>query len=75
MTNSGIATIPARSPAAERMQRHRERKKNGLCCVMIELRNEEIGLLIEKQLLKPEFRDNREEIAEAIYRWFEQTLT
>jgi len=63
-----------RSPAAERMHLHRERKKNGMRCVMIELRNEEIDALIRKQLLKPEMRNDREAIAEALYGWFEREL-
>jgi hypothetical protein len=38
-------------------------EKNGMRCVMIELRNEEIEALIRKQLLKPEMRNDREAIA------------
>lgn len=68
------AAALARSSAAERMKLHRERKKNGMRCVMIELRNEEIEALIAKRLLKPEMRNDREAIAEALYGWFEGEL-
>ena len=57
------------------MKLHRERKKNGMRCVLIELRNEEIDALIEEQLLKPEMRNDREAIAEALYGRFEGELT
>jgi hypothetical protein len=50
MSITDIAAISVRSPAAERMQRHRERKKNGMQCVMIEMRNEEIEALIQKTI-------------------------
>ena len=63
-----------RSPAAERMRLHRERKKNGMRCVMIELRETEVEALIKLKLLKAEMRDGREAIVEAIYRWFEGEL-
>ncbi len=49
-----VARVVTRSAAAERMRLHRERKKNGMRCVMIELRETEIEALIQKQLLKPE---------------------
>lgn len=71
---TGITEISVRSPAAERMRLHRERKKHGMKCVLIELRNEEIDALIRKQLLKPETRNDREAIAEALYGWLEKEL-
>jgi hypothetical protein len=64
-----------RSPAAERMRAHRERKKNGMQCVTLEMRNEEIETLVAKQLLKSDLRRDREAIAQALYKWFDQTLT
>src|SRR5258708_19582005 len=53
-THGGGAPVVTRSAAAERMRLHRERKKNGMRCVMIELRETEIEALIQKQLLNPE---------------------
>ena len=47
-------TNPApRSLAAERMRRHRQRKRNSMRCLTIELRETEIDALIRKELLKP----------------------
>jgi hypothetical protein len=43
-----------RSPAAERMRLHRERRKSGMRCLMIELRETEIDALIRKGFLKAE---------------------
>jgi hypothetical protein len=45
------------SPAAERMRRHRLRKKDRLRCLTIELREREVDALIRKGLLKPEARN------------------
>jgi hypothetical protein len=52
----------ARSAAAERMRRHRQRQRNGLRCLMIELRATEIETLIRKGLLKWETRNDRNAI-------------
>jgi hypothetical protein len=46
-----------RSPAAERMRRHRQRKKDRLRCLTIELREREVDALIRKGLLTPEARN------------------
>ena len=42
------ATVPTRSAAAERMRAHRDRRRKGLRCVRIELRETEIDVLIRK---------------------------
>jgi hypothetical protein len=40
----------ARSPAAERMRRHRQRRRDGLICLTIELRKSEVdGLALFQQ--------------------------
>jgi hypothetical protein len=67
-------TTVTRTSGAERMKLHRERKRNGMRCLTIELRETEIDALVAKQFLKPEMRDDREAIADAIYGWFEQVL-
>jgi hypothetical protein len=64
-----------RSPAAERMRFHRERKKSGMRCVMIELRETEINALIRKGFLEPDARNNRSAIVDAIYAYFDCELT
>ena len=49
---------PPLSLAAERMRRYRERRREGLRCLMIELRETEIDALIRDGLLKPETRND-----------------
>src|SRR5215813_9433922 len=44
---------PTRTAAAERMRRHRQRRRDGPRCLVIELRETEIDALIRKGLLKP----------------------
>ena len=63
-----------RSPAAERMRLHRERKRYGLRCLMIELRETEIDTLIKKQLLKGEMRNDTSAIIDALYSFLEREL-
>ena len=63
------------SLAAERMRRHRERQRNGLRCLMIEVYETEIDELIRKGLLKWETRNDQNEIVKAIYKHFDRTLS
>ena len=42
---------PSISPAAERMRRHRQRRRDGLRCLNVELRETEIDTLIGRRLL------------------------
>jgi hypothetical protein len=63
-----------RSPAAERMRLHRERKKNGMRCLMIELRETEIDTLIRKGFLTADTRNDTSEIIDAIYAYFDCEL-
>jgi hypothetical protein len=62
------------SPAAERMRLHRERRRHGLRCVTIELRETEIDELVRRGLLKPETRNDPEAIVGAIYAHLDRTL-
>lgn len=62
------------SPAAERMRRHRERRRDGMRCLWIELRDTEIDALERKGLLKPNTRTDQNAIAEALYSYLERTL-
>jgi hypothetical protein len=62
------------SPAAERMRRHRERRRDGLRCLNIELRATEIDALVHRGLLKSETRNDPKSIIEALYALFDQTL-
>jgi hypothetical protein len=81
MTHDGDMTaIPAsidpvvRSPAAERMRLHRERRRRRLRCLMVELRETEIDPLIRKGLLKSETRNDAGAVRAALYVHLERTL-
>ena len=62
------------TPAAERMRRHRERRRDGMRCLRLELRDTEIDALVRKGLLKTEARSDHKAIAEALYDYIERTL-
>jgi hypothetical protein len=64
-----------RSSAAERMRQHRERKKLGMRCVMLELRETEIDALIRKGFLKADARNDTIAIIDAMYAYFGRELT
>jgi hypothetical protein len=67
-------TNNARTPAAERMRLHRERRRSGLRCLMIELRETEVGALIGGGLLEHETRNDRNAVLKALYGHFNRTL-
>ena len=67
-------TTASPTPAAERMRRHRERRREGLRCLWVELRETEIDALMRKGLLKPETRRDQNAIADALYAHLERTL-
>jgi hypothetical protein len=46
------------TPAAERMRLHRERRRQGLRCLMIEISQTEIDAFVRMGLLKAEMRDD-----------------
>jgi hypothetical protein len=74
MTNPPTAAPTNRSAAAERMRRHRERRRKGLRCLMIQLRETEIDALIRSGLLKPETRNDPRAIRKAFYTFLDGTL-
>jgi hypothetical protein len=63
------------SPAAERMRRHRQRRRDKYRCLTIELHETEIEALIRKGLLASEMRNDTISIIEALYAYFNGTLT
>jgi hypothetical protein len=70
-----VSAKPAsRSAAAERMRRHRQRRRDGRRCLVIELRETEIDVLIRKGLLKPETRNDTSAIIDALYAHLDHTL-
>jgi hypothetical protein len=77
-TDAAVVSPPTepvpRSPAAERMRRHRQRRRNRLRCLTIELRETEIGVLMQKGLLKSDARNDLHEIRNALYAHLDRTL-
>jgi hypothetical protein len=71
MTNNPEPSI---SPAAARMRRHRERRRGGLRCLTVELRETEIEALIYKGLLNSETRNSKKAIINALHAYFDITL-
>jgi hypothetical protein len=65
---------PHLSPAAERMRLHRQRRRNGIRPLWIELRVTEIEALARIGLLKAETRNDPNAIRDALYQYFDQTL-
>jgi hypothetical protein len=71
------ATPPTERPcsaAAERMRVHRERRRNGMRCLRIELRETEIDALIREGLLKSETRNDPSAVTKALYAHLDGTL-
>jgi len=62
------------TPAAERMRRHRERRRGGLRCLIIELRETEIDALARNGFLKTDARNDLRAIEMALYQFLERTL-
>lgn len=63
-----------RSPGAERMARHRRRRKGGFRCLTIEFREREVDVLIEQGRLAAESRADRTAVLKALYGFLEDTL-
>jgi len=78
MTHDTELTMPpttesaTRSAAAERMRLHRERRRKGLRCLTIELRETEIDALIHRGLLKWETRNDPVVVKRALYVFLER---
>ena len=62
------------SPAASRMRRHRQRRRDGLRCIVIELGETEIDGPIRMKSLKAEMRNNAGAITNALYRYLDRAL-
>ena len=69
-----VGTVPMRSAAAQRMRAHRKRRRAGLRCVVVQLRETEIDILIRKGLLKADARNNVRPIRDALHGHFDKTL-
>jgi hypothetical protein len=62
------------SAAAERMRRHRQRRRDGLRSFRIELRETEIDALIKAGFLGEQSRDDSNAIIRALYRLFDRVF-
>ena len=74
---SGGPTTPpiACSAGAERMRAHRDRRRRGLRCIRIELRETEVDVLIRKGLLRPDARNDLNAVVHALYDHLDATLS
>jgi hypothetical protein len=63
-----------RSSAAERMRRYRQRRRDGLRCLLIELRETEIFALVRMGLLQPEKCNSNDAILTALYAFLDETM-
>jgi len=64
----------ARTRAAERMRRCRQRRRDGLRCYRLELRDSEIEALVRRGLLLATEQTNRNAVIKAVYEFFDCTL-
>ena len=65
----------ARSAAgAERVRAHRQRRREGLRCFTLEIRDSEVDALVHKQLLEPERRSDPSAIVDALYAFLDRAL-
>jgi hypothetical protein len=56
------------------MRRHRQRRRDGLRCLMIELRETEVDALIQKGLLPAEKRHDYGSVQLALYEFLDGAL-
>jgi hypothetical protein len=71
---SNDSEAAAISAAALRMRRHRERRRDGLRCVTIELRETEITALIRKRFLSENARNDLRAVKSAFYGFLDGAL-
>jgi hypothetical protein len=74
MNVQSAETRPRARSSAERMRRHRNRRKNGLRLVEIMLRVTEIEALVRKGYLPPEERENIWALQTAVHDLLYKTL-
>ena len=60
--------------AVERMRAHRQRRRDGMRCLTLEIRDGEIDALIRKKMLKADARNDADAIRDALYAHLERTL-
>ena len=65
-------TVP--SDAAERMRRHRQRRRNGLRCLPVEISETDIEGLTRLGLLPAEMCNDMNAVISALYKHLDRTL-
>jgi hypothetical protein len=75
--DAGGPTPPplARSAAAERMRACRERRRLGLRCLTVQLRETEVDVLIQKGLLEAVARNDPYAVRNALHAYLDRTLS
>jgi hypothetical protein len=66
---------PSLSAAAGRMRRHRQRRREGLRLLRIELFEEEVDALIRAGLLEPQRRNDSNAVICALYGLFDRVFS
>lgn len=74
MTDSAAAPEPSLSMSALRMRLLRDRRRKGLRCVVLEVRESELDQLIARHLLQEADRDDPMEVSRALGRWLDRSL-
>jgi hypothetical protein len=63
-----------REATARRVRLHRERRRHGLRCLLIQIRDREIDALVRHDLLDSEKRDDITAIRAAFHQYLDRTL-
>jgi hypothetical protein len=71
--NTIVSTLST-NPSAERMRRHRQRRRDWMRCLQLEIRDTEIDELIRRKLLKQEMRNDKQSLLDAFYEFLEESL-
>jgi hypothetical protein len=70
------AVVPVMSltPSGRRMRLHRERRRDGMRCLTVEVHDSEVDALVRRGFLAAEARHDANAIADAFYAHLERTL-
>jgi len=68
-----VAALPALT-VAQRMRAHRQRRRDGMRCLMIEVRQEEILALTRQGLLPNDRQNDTDSIKNALYAFLDRAL-
>ena len=66
--------MPSTATSAHRMQLHRQRRKSGLLCLTVEIRETEIAALVRKGMLHPDKRHDARSLRDALYGFLDRHL-